>query len=72
MKIIENECRQPRRFADSDGWLKIELEPGDDRDAIIKQYHKPKQHWADESCEFCPSKSTETLLVFKRHQVFLD
>ena len=72
MKIIENECRQPRRFADSEGWLKIELEPGDDREAIIKQYNKPKKHWADEGCTFCPEKSTDTLLLFYRHQIFLD
>lgn len=72
MKIIENYCKQPRAYANSEGWLKIQLEPGDDREKIIMEYHKPKKHWADESCIFCTELSTESLLVFKKHRVFLD
>ena len=70
MKIIENSCSQPRRYADSEGWLKIELEPGDDREAIIKEYEKSIP-WG-RTTTFCPSLSTDTLLVFENHEPFLD
>lgn len=72
MKIIENYCTQPRRWADSEGWLKIELEPGDDREAIIKQYHYEGDTGWEETCIFRPDLSTDTLLVFEKHQVYND
>lgn len=72
MKILENYCSQPRNYADAEGWLKIQLEANDNREEIIRQYHSPKQNWYDESCEYCPTLSNESILVFKRHQVFLD
>lgn len=72
MKILESYCCQPRPYADAEGWLKIELEAGDDREAIIKQYTKEDVEWWDESCVLVPNMCTDTLLVFKRHQVFLD
>lgn len=72
MKIIENYCKQPRPYADSEGWLKIELEPGDDHEAIIKEYTKDDVEWWQESCVLVPSLCTETVLVFKKHQTFLD
>lgn len=72
MKIIENSCSQPRRYADSEGWLKIELEPGDDREAIIKEYTKVANEWWQESCKFQPTLSDDKLLVFVRKQPFLD
>lgn len=72
MKIIENYCRQPRAYADSEGLLIIELEPGDDKEAIIKQYtHKPEGWW-DGSCTYSSGKSTENKLVFLRWAPFLD
>jgi len=70
MKIIENTCSQPRRYADSEGWLKIELEQGDDREAIIQQYNK-SSNWG-RTTTFCPSLSSDTILVFKNHEPFLD
>lgn len=72
MKIIEDYCNQPRAYADSEGFLKIELEPGDNREEIIKQYHKPKENWWDVSCLYDEKESTDTLLVFRKHQAFLD
>lgn len=72
MKIIENYCTQPRPYADSEGYLKIELEPCDDREAIIKEYTKVTNEWWQESCKFQPTLSDDKLLVFVRKQPFLD
>lgn len=72
MKIIENYCNQPRPYADSVGYLKIELEEGDDREQIIKDYTKTPEHWYQETCKFQPTLSNEKLLVFYRKQPFLD
>ena len=45
-------------------WLEIELEPGDNRQKIIDQYHHEPLGMGDRSVIFQPEKSTETLLVF--------
>lgn len=72
MKIIENYCRQPFPYSDAEGWLKIELEDGDNREEIIKEYEHKAEHWADGSCLFCENQSNDKLLVFRRHRPFLD
>lgn len=48
----------------SDSCLKIELEPGDNRQEIIDRYHHEPLGMCDRSVLFDPKKSTETLLVF--------
>lgn len=72
MKIIKNFCLQPRKYADREGCLIIELEPGDDIPAIIKKYEKKRAHWSDEECVFIPSRSNDRELYFRRHQPYLD
>ena len=72
MKIVKNFCQQPRKYADREGCLVIELEPGDDIQAIIKKYEKKRAHWSDEECVFIPSCSNDHQLYFRRHQPYLD
>lgn len=72
MKIIENYCNQPRPYADSTGWLRIELEDGDDKSKIIEEYEHIKRDPLDYSCVFKPGLSSEKVLVFKRDEPFLD
>ncbi|MBO4726087.1 MAG: hypothetical protein J5598_00610 [Clostridia bacterium] len=72
MRIVQNFCTQPRKYADSEGRLVIELEPNDDIQAIIKKYEKKRINWWDEECVFVPSKSNERQLYFRRHQPYLD
>ena len=54
MRIVQNFCTQPRKYADSEGRLVIELEPNDDIQAIIKKYEKKRINWWDKECVFVP------------------
>lgn len=53
-------------------WLEIELEPGDNRQEIIDQYHHEPLGMGDSSIIFQPAKSTDTLLVFWTDYPILD
>ena len=69
MKIIDNYCSQPRRYADSEGFLKIELEPCDNREEIIKKYQYDNGY---AHCIYSEKESTDTILVFHRWEMYCD
>lgn len=46
MKVIVDNCRRPRAYADSKGECVILLEPEDDVGAIIREYTKEKPWYA--------------------------
>lgn len=52
--------------------LKIELEPGDNRQQIIDQYHHEPLEMGDFSILFDPRKSTDTILVFWTDYPIID
>lgn len=46
MKELVNYCTQERRYGDSRGKCVVQLENGDDADAIIKEYTKAREWYA--------------------------
>ena len=84
MKILFDHCSQPRKYADSSGWCLVELEDGDDVEAVKAEFGKPKE-WHQQKYLFekqlteyvlqrydGPVTYTGKLLLFKTHRVFLD
>jgi hypothetical protein len=85
MKILFDYCRQPRAYADSVGECLVLIEDGDDKEAIIADFEKPRE-WCAQSYSLLRelNEYTQTnydgtvvvhrgvLLLFRTKQEFLD
>ena len=85
MKILINYCTQQRRYGDSYGKCVIQLEPGDDADAIIKDFTRKREWWEKTYSNLSRVNHYEyknwdgsivsfdgDLIVFDTYQTYLD
>lgn len=79
MKVLFRYTRQPRRYADREGFMLVELEEGDNKDEVIKDFNEKRDIVSSnkflrevDTYEHNGETYTGNLLLFEAIDAFMD